>query len=148
MVVGDVPQVRGDPGRHLRQRAVAQALQRRPERYHRPLELQQLALELVDPAGVVGALGGEHRGLQLLHVPLEGVGHLQVLVDHGVGHGVQDRAGPSASNSGAASRSRRTPVSDRALPCRTTIAKPGPANTMISPVSTISLVAVTLSWST
>ncbi|MFF4393678.1 hypothetical protein ACFY0G_44275 [Streptomyces sp. NPDC001552] len=41
-----------------------------------------------------------------------------------------------------------TSSSGGALPWRMMIAYPGPAKTMISPVATISLVAVTFSWST
>ncbi|GAA3058754.1 hypothetical protein GCM10020000_46990 [Streptomyces olivoverticillatus] len=66
------------------------------ERDHGPLQFQDLALELVDAAGVrrPGALRGEDFGLDLVEVVLDGVGDGQVVVDDVVGNGVQHRRGP------------------------------------------------------
>jgi hypothetical protein len=59
---------------------VGQAQQRCPQRHHRPLELDQLALELVDPLHLVLALPGEDAGLHLVDVLLELRDHVEVVL--------------------------------------------------------------------
>lgn len=56
--------------------------------------------------------------------------------------------GPFASWAGSDSSPSRSGPSEPCLPCRTVTTKSGPANTMISPVLTTSLVAVSSSCST
>ncbi len=91
-MVCDVPEVRlylrGDdvdrPGGELLQRAA--------ERGHRPLQLQEFTLELVDAARVdPRAVVREHRRLDQVDVRLEGIGDVQIVVDHMVRDRVQHR---------------------------------------------------------
>src|ERR671912_2314047 len=60
------------------------------ERFRRPLELDHLARELVDPARHAGSTP-EDLGLYLLDVVLETVDHGSVVVYDPVHYGVQDR---------------------------------------------------------
>jgi hypothetical protein len=81
----------------------------------------QLALELVEPADVVGALGAEHRRLQLVDVLLDRAGDVDEGVDDVVGDGVEDRGGPRHSRSRCSSSRCRSSVSPLCSPCRTVI---------------------------
>jgi hypothetical protein len=89
-VVGDVPEVRLYLRRHHLEGAARELLYRPGERHHGPLQLEQLALELVDPARV-GArpVLGEHIRLDLVDVRLDGVDHGEIVVHHVVGDRVQ-----------------------------------------------------------
>src|SRR5918995_2916898 len=61
-----------------------------PERFCRPLELDHLARELVDPARHAG-IATEDPGLYLLDIVLEAVDYGYVVVYDTVHYGVQDR---------------------------------------------------------
>jgi hypothetical protein len=50
----------------------------------------ELPLELVEPADVVGALGAEHRGLELVDVLGHRARHVDEVVDDVVGDGIED----------------------------------------------------------
>ena len=58
---------------------------------HRSPHLGDLPLQDVDPLRVLGALGGEHRRLHLVHVRVQLGSHVLVTVDDPVGHRVDDR---------------------------------------------------------
>ena len=75
--------------------SLGELLHRAQQRGHRPLELQHLALELVDPArvGRVRRSRREDVGLDLVDVALQAVDDGQVVVDDLVGDGVQHRGG-------------------------------------------------------
>ncbi len=97
-MVGDVPEVLLDVRVDQPHRPLAQQLHGAQQRRHGPLELQDLALELVDPAGVRAArralaARGEHLGLDLVDVVLHRVGDRDVPVDDVVGDGVQHGGG-------------------------------------------------------
>ena len=77
-----------------------EALHRRDQRRHRALELEHLALELVDPLGRVGAEAREDVGLDGVDLDVEALEHLGVVVDDAVGDGVEDRARPDAEEVG------------------------------------------------
>src|ERR687898_1175110 len=62
------------------------------ERFRRPLELDHLARELVDPARHAG-ITSEDLGLYLLDIVLEAVDYGSVVVNDTVHYGVQDRLG-------------------------------------------------------
>jgi hypothetical protein len=66
-----------------------------PERFCRPLELDHLARELVDPARHAG-ITSEDLGLYLLDIVLEAVDYGSVVVNDTVHYGVQDRLGSTA----------------------------------------------------
>ena len=109
------------------------------QRHHRAPHLRDLALEDVDPVGVVGAGLGEDRLLDLVDVLLERRADLLVLVDHPVADGVHDahravleHLGPGlevAAGVGEVDALRRGGPSRRS---------PDPTNMLISPVSTAS----------
>src|SRR5829696_4506459 len=65
------------------------------ERFRRPLELDHLARELVDPARHVG-ITPEDLGLYLFDIVLEAVDYGPVVVNDTVHDGVQDRLGSTA----------------------------------------------------
>ncbi len=120
------------------------------ERDHRPLQFEEFTLELVDTAGVRGAraLRGEDVRLDLVDVVLDGVRDVQVVVDDMVGYGVQYRCralaellrvGLQVLAQGAEGAVPAVADGDDEV---------GPAKTMISPVVTTSLVAVSSSCST
>src|ERR687898_3112189 len=70
-------------------------LQHPAERLRRPLELDHLARELVDPARHAG-ITSEDLGLYLLDIVLEAVDYGSVVVNDTVHYGVQDRLGSTA----------------------------------------------------
>ena len=114
-----------------------EALHRRDERRHRALELEHLALELVDPLGRVGPAAREDLGLD--RVDLDGRA-VRAPARSRRRCGRRRRRGPSSGpmprRSGWASRSSRTSCSGLPSPWRTVTTKRGPANTMTSPIST------------
>src|ERR671910_2607941 len=65
------------------------------ERFRRPLELDHLARELVDPARHVG-ITPEDLGLYLFDIVLEAVDYGPVVINDTVHDGVQDRLGSTA----------------------------------------------------
>src|SRR5215208_2589709 len=65
------------------------------ERFRRPLELDHLARELVDPARHVG-ITPEYLGLYLFDIVLEAVDYGPVVINDTVHDGVQDRLGSTA----------------------------------------------------
>src|SRR5206468_12434723 len=91
-VVLDVAEVLADLGGH--EPAADQGPQRARERPDGPLELDDLALEAVDAAGLVGALRREHRLFDLVDVLLYAFGDAHVVVDDPVRDRVQNRRGP------------------------------------------------------
>src|SRR4051794_10283383 len=95
-VVEDVAEVGAHRVRDDLDRPLGQLHQRDLQRPDGPAQLHQLPLELVDAAHVVGALGAEHRRLQLLDVLLDRGGDVGEGVDDEVGDGVQDGGGAQA----------------------------------------------------
>jgi hypothetical protein len=83
-------QLGGDAGHP----AVREPLQRLVEGADRTAELQDLALELVDPLCVVLLVAAEDLRLDLLNVVVDGGGHLLVGVDDPVRRGVQHAGRP------------------------------------------------------
>ena len=86
--------------RHPGHGAGGEPAQRLAQRQHRPAYLGDLPLQRVDPRGVVGAVGREHRRLDLVDVDHELVDDREVPVDDPVEHGVQHAARPVAQHLG------------------------------------------------
>src|ERR687890_667652 len=69
------------------------------ERFRRPLALDHLGRELVDPARYVG-ITPEDVGLYLFDIVLEAVDYGTVVINDTVDDGVQDRLGSTAQGLG------------------------------------------------
>lgn len=148
-MIGDVAEV----GPYLRldhpERPGGQLLQRPAERHHGPPELQEFTLELVDASRVdPRAVLREHLRLDMVDVLLDRLDDAQEIVHHMVRDRVQHRRGALRELGRIGLQSFPQRPSEPCLPCRTVTTKSGPANTMISPVLTTSLVAVSSSCST
>ena len=118
-------------------------MQRHGQRQHRPAELGDLPLELVDALGVVVVVAAEDLVLDLVDVLVDGDDGVLVAVDHEVGgpvehrrRAVHEQVGPPRSSSA------RTWPKHGLSPWRTVTTKLRPTKIAISLTWTIS------SWST
>ncbi len=120
----DVAEVRRGLGIDALDPAGREPVHRLAQRHHGAAHLRQLALQDVDAGRVVGALLGEDRRLDLVHVHLELVGHVLVVVDDLVAHGVDDRR---TGRGPAPARGPRAPCGPDCRappsPCRTVTTK-------------------------
>src|SRR5215213_5220663 len=107
------------------------------ERLRRPLELDHLARELVDPARHIG-ITPEDLALYLLDIVLEPVDYGSVIVYDTSIMACRIASGPRRRCSGSASSCLRTPPRSGASPWRTLTTKSSPTKRWTSPNSTLS----------
>ena len=107
------------------------------QRPHRPAELDDLALEVVDARRVVGALGGEDPLLDLLDVLLDRVARSRCSRRRPRrSRRTARRTARSRAARAAISSRRRMSASARPLPCRTDTMNESPRKSITSPRST------------